>query len=86
MKKIFGLLQPFDMYQTFSVYEDGNKIEIISVRVGDIPETILDLSRQYDTYQVDLFGAVDFAKGIKKQIQEKEMEKYSVNKLTINCI
>ena len=70
MKKIIGIIHPFDIYQTFYVYEDGN----------------IELSRTYDVYQVDLSGAEHFAKGIIKQIQEKEITKYNENKLTIKCI
>lgn len=52
----------------------------------DIPDTIFELSRIYDVYQVDLSGAEHFNKGIIKQIQEKEISKYNENKLIIKCI
>ena len=54
--------------------------------MSNIPDTIFELSRTYDVYQVDLSGAEHFAKGIIKQIQEKEITKYNENKLTIKCI
>ena len=71
MKKIVGVIHPFDMYQTFYVYEDGNKLDIIQARINDIPDTIFELSKIYDVYQVDLSGAEYFVRGIIKQIQEK---------------
>ena len=86
MKKIIGIIHPFDIYQTFYVYEDGNKLEIVRTKINDIPDTVFELSRMYDVYQVDLSGAEHFAKGIIKQIQEKEISKYNENKLTIKCI
>ena len=86
MKKIIGIIHPFDMYQTFYVYEDGNKLETIQTRVKDIPDTIFELSRAYNTYQVDLSGAEHFTEGIIKKIQEKENTKYNEHKLTIKCI
>ena len=86
MKKIIGIIHPFDIYQTFYVYEDGNKLEIIQTKIKDIPDTIFELSQAYDVYQVDLSGAKNFAKGIIKQIQEKEITKYNENKLYIRCI
>lgn len=86
MKKIIGIIHPFDIYQTFYVYEDGNKLEIVHTKMSDIPDTVFELSRTYDVYQVDLSGAEHFAKGIIKQIQEKEITKYNENKLTIKCI
>lgn len=86
MKKIIGIIHPFDIYQTFYVYEDGNKLEIIQTKMNDIPDTIFQLSHTYDVYQVDLSGAERFIKGIIKKIQEKEFTKYNENKLNIRCI
>ena len=86
MKKIIGIIHPFDIYQTFYVYQDGNKLEITQTKVKDIPDTIFELSRIYDVYQVDLSGAEHFNKGIIKQIQEKQFTKYQENKLIIKCI
>ena len=86
MKKIIGIIHPFDIYQTFYVYEDGNKLEIVHTKINDIPDTIFELSHTYDVYQIDLSGAQHFNKGIIKQIQEKEITKYNENKLTIKCI
>ena len=86
MKKIIGIIHPFDIYQTFYVYQDGNKLEIIQTKVNDIPDTIFELSQTYDVYQVDLSGAQHFIKGLIKQIQEKEITKYNENKLIIKCI
>lgn len=86
MKKIIGIIHPFDIYQTFYVYEDGNKLEIIQTKMNDIPDTIFQLSHTYDIYQVDLSGAERFIKGIIKKIQEKEFTKYNENKLNIRCI
>ena len=86
MKKIIGIIHPFDIYQTFYVYEDGNKLEIIQTKMKDVPDTVLQLSQVYDVYQVDLSGAEHFTKGLIKQIQEKENLKYNKNKLIIRCI
>ena len=86
MKKIIGVIHPFDIYQTFYVYEDGNKLEIVQIKINEIPDTVFELSRTYDVYQVDLSGAEHFNKGIIKQIQEKEMTKYNENKLVVRCI
>lgn len=86
MKKIIGIIHPFDMYQTFFVYEDGNKLQTVQTKVGDIPDTILQLSATYDVYRVDLSGSKHFSKGIIRQIQEKEISRYNENKLIINCI
>ena len=86
MKKIIGIIHPFDIYQTFYVYQNGNKLEIIQTKMKDIPDTIFELSQAYDVYQVDLSGAQHFIKGLIRQIQEKEITKYNENKLIIKCI
>ena len=86
MKKIVGIIRPFDMYQTFYVYQNGNKLDYLKIRVSDIPDTVLALSSQYQTYQVDLSGSKHYIEGIAKQIKQKEAEKYSENNLIINCI
>lgn len=86
MKKIIGIIHPFDAYQTFYVYEDGNKLEVVQTTIEDIPDTVFRLSQVYDTYQVDLSGAERFNRGIIKQIKEKESIKYNNNKLIIKSI
>lgn len=86
MKKIIGIIHPFDIYQTFYVYQDGNKLEIAQTKIKDIPDTIFELSNLYNVYEVDLSGAQRFIKGIINQIQEAEITKYNENKLVIKCI
>lgn len=86
MKKIIGVIHPFDMYQTFYVYEDGNKLEIAHAKNNDICKTIFELSSAYDVYEVSLSGAKQYIKGIIKDIQKQELEKYSENKLIIKYI
>ena len=86
MKKIIGIIHPFDMYQTFYVYEDGNKLEIVKTRINDIPDTVFELSKTYDIYQVDLSGAKHFIKNIINKIKEKELSNFNENKLNIKCI
>ena len=86
MKKIIGIIQPFDIYQTFYVYEDGNKLEIIQTKINDIPKTVLELSAVYDVKQVNLVGAVHFSKGLEKKIKEEELNQYKKNDLIIECI
>ena len=86
MKKIIGIIHPFDMYQTFYVYEDGNELELIQVRMNDIPDTILELSKVYDVYQINLSGSNHYTQNIIKQIKEKEATKYNENKLIITSI
>lgn len=86
MKKIIGIIHPFDMYQTFYVYEDGDELELIQVRINDIPDTVLELSKVYNISQIDLSGSNHYTQNIIKQIKEKEVTKYNENKLIITSI
>lgn len=86
MKKIIGIIHPFDINQIFYVYDDENKVETIETQIENIPEIVLKLSSTYNINQIDLTGAKHFTEGIVKQIQEKEINKYNENKLIIKCI
>jgi hypothetical protein len=44
MKKIVGIINMFDTYQNFYIYEDGTKLENLQIKTVDIPEKILELS------------------------------------------
>lgn len=86
MKKIVGIIHPFDIYQTFYVYDEGTEVETVQTKIRDIPNTVFELSRVYNIDSVDLSGAKEFSVGIVKQIREKEISKYNTNKLIINCV
>jgi len=86
MKKIIGIIHPFDLYQTFYVYEDGNKLDAMQIKIKDIPNTIFQLCETYNVYQLDLSGAERFSKKIIQDIQKQELIKYNKNILTIRCI
>lgn len=86
MKKIIGVLRPFDLVQKFYVYENGNKIDAVGIELNEIPTTVLGLSQQYDVHQLDLTGPKQFSKGISSKIKEEDIKKYSKETLTINII
>lgn len=86
MKKIIGVLRPFDRRQNFYVYEDGNRLEVKQPTIDEITDTIFVLCDKYSITQVDLTGPKQYNRGLKKKIELAEMQKYSENKLTINII
>lgn len=45
MKKIIGIVHPFDLKQFFYVYEDGNKVAAMNTTIDKIPEVIYNLSK-----------------------------------------
>lgn len=86
MRRIVGMIRPFDMTQNFYVYEDGNKLASESPRMNEINETIFDLVHEYGVNQIDLAGPRQYNRGLKKKIQEAEMTKFNKNILEINII
>lgn len=86
MKKIVGILRPFDLKQTFYVYENGNKIDMANPTIDEITNTIFSLCEQHEITQVDLTGPKQYSKGIQEKIQQAELTKYRTSKITINII
>lgn len=48
MKKIIGVIHPFDAQQILYVYENGNKLAFEKVPLDKVPETIFKFSHEYD--------------------------------------
>lgn len=86
MKKIIGIIHPFDIKQIIYVYQDGNKIDAKQVKMDQLPEEVIALSHLYEVYQVDLSSAKHYAQRIVKQIKQLELTKYQENKLDIKII
>lgn len=86
MVKIVGVLRPFDMKQSFYVYDSGNKLDFAKVTIDEIPDTILAFVDKYKVQKVELSGNEKYAKGIAKQIQNAEMHKYNKNTLEFEYI
>ena len=86
MKKIMSIIKPFILEQNVIVYEDGNKIDVASCNLNELPETMLQLATQYELTNIELAGPVSYLKGIQKQIQELEMSTYSTNNIEIKLI
>jgi hypothetical protein len=86
MKKIIGVFHPFDLYQTFYVYEDSEKLEAVQTKIENIPETVFKLSEMYNVDKIDIAGTKMFTRGIMKRIQDEEMLKYSKNKIEIKLV
>lgn len=86
MKKIIGILRPFDLYQTLYIYEDGTQINAFESTIDDLPNKIFELTSRYNINQIDFSGPTQYAKGIINTIQKKEIEQYSKNNLSFTCI
>lgn len=86
MKKIVGVLRPFDLEQSFYVYENGNKIDMAHPTVDEINEVVFSFIEKYNISQIDLTGPKQYSKGISKKIKEIEMLKYNKNSIEVNLI
>lgn len=86
MTKIIGILRPFDMKQSFYVYDGGNKLDFAKITIDEIPNTILVFADKYKVQKIKLHGNEKYAKGIIKQIQNAEMHKYNKNTLEFEYI
>lgn len=85
-KKVVGILRPFDLAQSFYVYEDGNKIDAAYPTIDEINNTLFQFIEKYDISQIDLTGPKQYARGISNKFQEAELMKYNQHKITINLI
>lgn len=86
MKKIIGIIHPFDALQTLYIYKDGDILTTVQTKIDDIPKTILNLAIAYEIDQIDLAGAKNFTKGVADKIN-KEYSKYNLqSKLIIKYI
>ena len=86
MKKIVGVLKPFELNQKFYVYEDGEKIEDFQCPLGEVSNNILGMAHKYNIFNIDLTGPKQFSKGIKKNLEEKILLENNLNDFKINII
>lgn len=86
MKKIIGILRPFNLEQSFYVFEDGNKIDSAELTIDEINDFIFNLIDKYNIHQIDLSGPKQYSKGIAEKIKQAEVTKYNKNSITINLI
>lgn len=86
MKKIVSIIKPFVINQNVFVYEDGNKIDVLSVPLNDIQNILVNTATQYEVTDIELIGSKKYLNGIVNKIKETEMSQYNEHKLNINII
>lgn len=86
MKKIVSVIKPFVVNQNVFVYEDGNKIDVLSVPLNDIQDILVNTATQYEVTDIELIGSKKYLNGIVNKIKETEMSQYNEHKLNINII
>ena len=86
MKKIVSVIRPFTLKQNIFVYEDGNKIDVVSIEMDSIEDKLIDLAKQYEVKEIQLIGSKNYCSHIKETIEEKEIAKYGKNDLIVKII
>lgn len=86
MKKLVSVIKPFIVNQNIFVYEDGNKIDVLSVPLNEIEKVLVDTATQYEAYEVELLGSKKYLNGIVNKIREIEISQYNENRLSIKII
>lgn len=86
MKKIVSVIKPFIINQNVFVYEDGNKIDVLSVPLNDIQNILINTAIKYEVNDIELIGSKKYLNGIINKVQEEEIKQYNANKLNIKII
>ena len=70
MKKIVGILNPFDATQSFYFYEDGNRIDRLTCSLNEIPSSLISFASNYGVTEIDTYM----------------INKYNAKKINVNII
>ena len=87
MKKIIGIIKPFELNQSLMVYEDGNKIDVCETTLNDLDKNLFPLMDKHQVYRLDLVGPKKYLKGFSEQVIAKGKAKYNnAKEIEINII
>jgi len=86
VKKIVSVIKPFIINQNVFVYEDGNKIDVLSVPLDNIQNILINTAIKYEVNDIELIGSKKYLNGIINKVQEEEIKQYNANKLNIKII
>ena len=86
MKKIVSVIKPFVVNQNVFVYEDGNKIDVLSVPLNNIQDILVETATKYEVTDIELVGSKKYLNGIVNKVKETEISQYNKHKLNINII
>lgn len=86
MKKIVSIIKPFVINQNVFVYEDGNKIDVLSVSLDNIQNILINTAIKYEINDIELIGSKKYLNGIINKVKEEEIKQYNANKLNIKII
>lgn len=82
MKKILCIFEPFDIYQTAYVYENGNKLDVEKFHVDEANKILENLISTYDIKNIELRGSKQYSRGIWENFTKYAKSRY--NNMTDN--
>lgn len=66
MKKIIGIVNPFELKQDLYVYEDNVKIDAVQPNLDQLSKAIFALVEQYDIQEIAIKGPKTYVNGLLK--------------------
>lgn len=75
---------PFDLYQTISVYQNGEEIANYTTPIEELNSLIPALCKQYEIKNVDLCGNVHYLSKFKAEMKLKFADESDINIGIIN--
>ena len=86
MKRLVIIAKPFAPYQKILVYENGNKIDGIEIKQLELGDNLFGLAEKYQIDKVDLTGPKQYVRGLVKQFEQLELNKYNRNSISFKVI
>ena len=79
MKKIIGIINPFEFKQNLYVCEDNLKIDAIQPTLDQLKETIFALADKYEVEEIAIKGPKTYVNGLIKNYKDYN----KIKKITI---
>jgi hypothetical protein len=86
MKKLVGILEPFQQTQYLHIYEDGNKIDIVESDIDNFVTNAVNLIEQYKISDISIKGPKKYAKNFGEQIKQSELTNYNNSSIEVKYL
>ena len=83
MKKIIGILQPFDAMQKVFVYEQGHQINAKECSLEQLPNVLFTFADNYEIDTINLSGPSFFVDKIQQDIKNAAITEYGYENINI---
>lgn len=84
--KIIIRLSPTEPFQRFYVYQEGEKVESLGVKMEDFSTTLVALIKKYNIHSIDISGNHIFSKKIIEEFLSDAPTDFVVAELTIKYL